>query len=237
MRLSSPIYKLKRRAKHLARNSQIPLHEALNTVAKTEGFRGWSHLAYQHSKTTPATGILRQLRPGDMVLIAARAGQGKTLLGIELAALAPKAKRQGYFYTLDYTKPDVRNHLETLGFDPTVSAQSVVVDTSDNICATYIIDSLAGAAKHALIVVDYLQILDQRRSTPALGEQIEMLKTFATDHGAIIVMISQIDRSFDLSAKAIPGLEDIRLPNQVDLSLFEKRCFLHGGAIQVESAA
>ncbi len=245
MKLSSPIYKLKRQAKLLARGGDMQLHEALNHIAKTEGFRDWGHLASQYTKLyakqiakeTPADGILQQICPGDMVLIGARAGQGKTLLGLELAALAGKIDRRGYFFSLDYNETDVCDRLRSLGFDPDLSDRPVAVDTSDKICATYIIDSLADTARDAIVVVDYLQILDQRRTTPPLDEQVRLLKAFASEQGAIIVMISQIDRSFDLSAKPMPCLDDIRLPNQIDLSLFDQRCFLHDGEVRIERAA
>ena len=82
-----------------------------------------------------------------------------------------------------------------------------------------------------------MQILDQRRTTPPLDEQVGMLKAFAREQVAIIVMISQIDRSFDLSAKPMPCLDDIRLPNQIDLSLFDRQCFLHHGAVRIERVA
>jgi hypothetical protein len=37
MRLSAPIYKLKRRAKLMARDENIALHEALDRLAREEG--------------------------------------------------------------------------------------------------------------------------------------------------------------------------------------------------------
>ena len=40
MKLSAPVYRLKRRAKVLAREERIPLHEALDRVAMDEGFNG-----------------------------------------------------------------------------------------------------------------------------------------------------------------------------------------------------
>lgn len=76
MRLSSPIYKLKRQAKLLARDNDIRLHEALNQIAAKEGFKDWSHLASNYSKATPAMKILRQMCSGDMVLTGARPGHG-----------------------------------------------------------------------------------------------------------------------------------------------------------------
>lgn len=94
MKLSSPIYALKRQAKLLARDNGIKLHKALNQLARKEGFRDWSHLASSYSSSTPAKDVLSQLSPGDLVLIGARPGHGKTLLGLELAALAEKPSQR-----------------------------------------------------------------------------------------------------------------------------------------------
>lgn len=237
MRLSSPIYTLKRQAKLLARDNDIRLHEALDQIARKEGFKNWSHLAFNCSKTTPAKEILKQLSSGDMVLIGARPGHGKTLLGLELAALAEENNCKGYVFTLDYNETDVWDRFETLGFDLKRFDRPVVVDTSDNICADHIVECVSNTPEDALVVVDYLQLLDQKRSNPPLDEQVRALKEFAAECGAVVVMLSQIDRAFELSYGGMPRIEDIRLPNPVDLSVFDKRCFLHDGAVQIEIAA
>lgn len=49
MRLSGPIFLLRRRAKTLARNQAIRLHVALDRIAADEGFNGWSHLMSCHA--------------------------------------------------------------------------------------------------------------------------------------------------------------------------------------------
>ncbi len=237
MRLSSPIYTLKRKAKLLARDKDIRLHAALDQIATKEGFRDWSHLASSYSKTTLAKEIMSQLNPGDMVLIGARPGHGKTLLGLELTALAEKDNRTGYVFSLDYNETDVWDWFEKLGFDLKEHDRPIVVDTSDDICGAHIIERLSNAPDHAFAVVDYLQLLDQKRSNPPLEEQVQALKEFAIKRGAIVVLISQIDRAFELSSTDMPSIEDIRLPNPVDLSLFDKRCFLHDGEVQIEKAA
>ncbi|MFK7941155.1 MAG: DNA helicase [Roseovarius sp.] len=237
MRLSSPIYTLKRQAKLLARDTDIRLHTALNQIAKAEGFKDWSHLASSYTKATPANDIMRQMNSGDMVLIGARPGYGKTLLGLELAALAAKHNRTGYFFTLEYTETDVLDRFEMLGFDQKKQNRPVVVDTSDNICAAHIIERLSIAPEDALVVVDYLQLLDQKRSNPPLDEQVRALSGFAAEHGTIFVMTSQIDRAFERCSGGLPGIDDIRLPNPVDMSLFHKRCFLHDGTIRMDIAA
>ena len=48
---------------------------------------------------------------------------------------------------------------------------------------------------------------------------------------------SRIDRRFDASPAALPGIADVRLPNPLDLALFSKTCFLHDGEIEFAATA
>ncbi|MEQ8877140.1 MAG: DNA helicase [Phycisphaerales bacterium] len=227
MKLSAPIYQLKRQAKLMARSEGIALHAALDRIAGDHGFRSWSHLAAK-AGPGPADNVLRQLAPGDMLLVAARPGQGKTLLGLELARGAGTLGRHGVFFTLDYTSREVDDHLARLP-----GQGEVTVDTSDEISAAYIIDRLTRLDAPALAVIDYLQILDQRRETPPLPEQLAVLKAHARGSGAILAMISQVDRAFDPTLGKLPGLRDIRMPNPFDPGLFDKACFLHDGQVRM----
>ena len=83
------------------------------------------------------------------------------------------------------------------------------------------------------MVIDYLQLLDQNREHPPLPEQIAALKQYATDNSVSIVFISQIDRTFEQSASAMPGPDDVRLPNPLDLDQFARSCFIHDGQVQI----
>jgi replicative DNA helicase len=235
MRLSAPIFRLKRRAKLLAREREIPLSAALNQIAGSEGFQSWSHLSASASHQRPASKILSHLSPGDLVLLGARPGQGKTLLGLELIIEAIKWGRPGFFFTLEYHEVDVLGRLRSLGVDPKTIKESFTLDTSDDICAEHVITKLREAPSGAIAVIDYLQLLDQKRRNPELPDQISALKAFAGKSGSIIVAISQIDRSFDLRAKPLPELSDVRLPNPLALTLFTKTCFMHEGEVRLEA--
>lgn len=237
MRLSAPIFRLKRRAKLLARENGIALHAALGRVAKEEGFKSWSHLAISVSKVRPASEILSQLARGDLVLLGARPNQGKTTLGLDLLVEAMRRGRQGYFFTLEYHAPDVLARLQSLGGDSDATARLFTLDTSDEICAERIIDKLSAAPGDAVVVIDYLQLLDQRRANAELADQVSALRAFAQNAGLIIVAISQIDRAFELQEKPLPDLSDVRLPNPLDLTLFTKSCFLHEGQLRLEAVA
>jgi replicative DNA helicase len=232
MRLSAPVFRLERNAKLLARDHKIPLHETLDCVANAEGFQSWSHLATS-AKRRPAEQIFHHLTSGDLLLLGARPGHGKTLMGLEIAATASAHGCAAHIYTLGYNSSDILNRFTALGLKTENLAQSITLNTSDEICANYIIDQLADSSGETLVVIDCLQHLDQKRSTPGLDAQIRALKSFAKASGTIFVFISQIDRTFDLTGKRLPDLADIRLPNPLDLTLFNKTCFLHDGDMQI----
>lgn len=234
MKLSAPLYQLKKEARRQARDDGRPLHAALDAVARGEGFRSWSHLVAAARDGGPARRILDRLAPGDMVLLGARPGQGKTLLGLELALEAARRGRGGHFFTLEYHPGDVADRLRALGLDPASVGDGFTIDTSDDISAGHIVERVSGAPPGSLAVVDYLQILDQCRQKPPLAKQVAQLAAFARDTGICVVALSQIDRSFELSAAQMPGFADIRLPNPLDLSLFSKAVFLHDGEIALK---
>jgi replicative DNA helicase len=237
MRLSIPVFRLKRQAKLLAREKDIPLSAALNQIAGHEGFRSWSHLAAAMSRERPAGSLLSQFNPGDLVLLGARPGHGKTLLGLELIVEAIRQGRAGFFFTLEYHDADVLHGLRSLGVNPKTIGTSFTLDTSDDICADHVIARLRQGPKDAIAVIDYLQLLDQRRQNPELADQIGALSAYAKASGSIIVVLSQIDRSFDLRGKQLPELSDVRLPNPLALTLFTKTCFMHDGEVRLEAVA
>ncbi|MGV3614074.1 MAG: DNA helicase [Fimbriimonas sp.] len=228
MTLSVPIYRLKRKARLLSREAKIPLHEALDRIAAEEGFRSWSLLAAKAAAAAPAAKLFARLAPGDLVLLGARPGQGKTLLSLELAAEAMKAGHRAAFFTLEYTERDVRDLVGALDFD----WARFDFDGSDAMGAESIVQRLASSPPGTLAVIDYLQVLDQRRENPALMDQVRTLKTFARERGLIVLLISQIARTYDSAKKPFPDTTDVRLPNPLDLGLFDKTCFLNDGEVR-----
>lgn len=232
MRLSAPVHRLKCRARLLARQENIPLHEAHDRIARQEGFAGWSLLFARLGTHAPIPSLLPALAEGDMLLIGARPGQGKTRFGLQLLVDAAREGRRAVFFTLEYTGREAMERIRSLDGDPAGNAVEVV--TSDEICAGFIIRHLSDASRGTVAVIDYLQILDQQRSKPPLPEQIEALQDFARSTGIVLGFISQIDRHFDPLRAPVPGLSDLRLPNPVQAGLFFRACFLHAGEIRLQ---
>lgn len=236
MKLSAPIFRLKRRARLMARASDMPLHDALDRVAREEGFARWSLLSASMAAGPLSATLLSRLDDGDLLLLAGRPGQGKTLLGLELLIDAVRAGRRAVFFTLEFTEPQARAHLAKLA-TPSDLADKVEVVTTEAIGADLIIAHMADAVPGSVAVIDYLQILDQQRSKPPLAEQMAALGAFAKNKRLILGFLSQIDRSFDPELKRLPDIGDIRLPNLVDLGLFTKAVFLQGGEARLQEVA
>ena len=236
MHLSAPIYHLKRQAKLLSRKEGIPLHEALDRIAAREGVGSWGLLVTKSAAATLAGKLYARLSPGDLMLVGARPGQGKTLLSLEFAVEAMKCGRHAVFFSLEYAEKDMLACFRVLGVEPGKFDALFEFDDSDDISASHIIRKLATAPLGTLAVVDYLQLLDQRREHPDLMTQIRTLQSFARKRGLIFVFISQIDRSYDPQTKPFPDLGDVRMPNPVDLTVFSKTCFLNNGGVQFRAA-
>jgi replicative DNA helicase len=233
MRLSAPVHRLKRAARLLARRENIPLHEALDRVAAGEGRPSWSRL--MQDRPSAARHFYETLRPGDLALIGARPGQGKTLMGLSILMEALEAGRSGTFFTLEYTERDVLERLRVLGFHRASSVRRLVVDTSGSISAAYIASALDEAPEGAVAMVDYLQLLDRSRGTPPLMEQVHFLAKFARERRVILIFLTQIDRSYDPEGESTPCIHDVRIADPFDLSIFSKTCFIHAGRMRFGS--
>lgn len=233
MQARTPLFRLKRKAREMSRARKIPLHVALGEIAVEQGFKSWSLLAAENRHRSPAAAIYGQLVPGQLMLAGARPGHGKTLLSLQLAAEAIGAGHHAHFFSLEYTLADVMARLDAIGIEPRSLRDRFLFDDSDDICADYVIRRLEDALPATLVVIDYLQLLDQRRDKPDLTSQVTALRTFARQRALVFVFVSQIDRAFEASPRTMPDLADIRLPNPLDLGLFDRLCFVHDGEIHL----
>ena len=231
MHLSQPIYQLKRRAKLLAREAGIPLHAAQDRIAQGEGYDTWSLLSAKHTEDRRPAPVLPELANGDLALIAARPRQGKTRIGLQLLVDAVRAGRRAVFFTLEFTEAQTLTLLAEMGAGDDLPE----IVATDDIDAASIGEHLAGAAPGSVAVIDYLQVLDQRRETPVLADQLASLRDFAQTSGAILAFISQVDRAYEPAVAQLPGLANLRLPNPIPVTLFDKAWFTHAGRGEVRA--
>ncbi|WP_010139518.1 DNA helicase [Oceanicola sp. S124] len=229
MHLSAPIFRLKRQARLTARTEGIPLSRALDRLARAEGYARWSELAARAAETPPGAALLGQLHPGDLLLLAARPQQGKTLTAVQMLIAAAAEGRGAHLFTLEDSAAQAAARIRGEGGTP----EAIAIDTSDEISASHIITALRLAPAGSLAVIDYLQLLDQRRDKPDLARQVTALRAFAQASGVILCALSQIDRHYDPATRPLPDVGDLRLPNRLDPALFTRHCFLQGGRLHM----
>lgn len=237
MKLSIPIFQLKRRARLLARARNIAHCEALDLVAQQEGFARWSQLSARHGRNAPSRKVLSELQNGDSLLIGARPGHGKTALGLEMLLDAAAMGRSAYYFTLFHTDLEVEGILRGLAPDRCEDRRRIRVCTSDEIGCDYIIRQMSGAAPGSVGLLDYLQMLDRQGNSADLAAQMRQLAGFAKSRSVILVFLSQIERSFDPSQKSVPDLGDIRLADRLEPGTFSRACFLHNGQMDLRAVA
>ncbi|MEM7101299.1 MAG: DNA helicase [Pseudomonadota bacterium] len=238
MQISAPLFVLKRQARLLSRRDNLPLHEALNQIARQEGYDAWSLLARHALHQSPARKVLQMLRPGELILLGARPGQGKTTFGLQLCIAGMQTGRRCHFFSLDYVAQDINALFLQLDEAPERYHDQFVFDDADQINARYIRSKIQQSPAGSIVVVDYLQALELDRSHPPLSEQLPQLKDLACESGAILVFISQIDRRFSegLETSQMPKLKDVKVVNPFDLSIFDHTCFIHEGQIELNAA-
>jgi len=231
--LSAPIFVLKRQAKALILERDIPLNEALDVIAQREGAVSWSMLAQRSADLLPRRlqDLYGYLNPGDLVLIGSRPGAGKTLLACRVMEQAIKAGANAGFYSLAEPVEPLRERIAAHGVVADGDAKGCWLDCSDDICAEYIEQTSAERLRvGSILVIDYLQMLDERRAHAPLQDQVEALSAFAKRSGCIVLFLCQLDRAVHERRTKPPSVADIRLPNPLDLGLFNKIVFLNRSA-------
>jgi len=234
MNIRTPVYQLKRQAKALARSAGLSHSAALDQIASEQGFASWSLLAKHYSQDSASQQFFESLQAGELALIAARPGHGKTIFAIQVLAHAIRSGREGWFFTLEWNVADVVSRLHQIGEDVIQLQRRLHFDNSDDISATHIVTQLSDCAPTTVAVIDYLQLLDQKRDKPDLQMQIAELSRFATQKQICLIFISQVDRRFEYTTKLQPDWTDLRLPNPVELSVFQRGCFIHNGTSKID---
>jgi len=195
------------------------------------------------------------MQPSDLIIIAGRPSLGKTALALNLGYNASIKTRKGVaLFSLEMAKMQLG--LRLLGFDAQIDAKRLrtgyledkdwrgLTDSADRLSELPIfIDDTSALSvlemkarcrrlikkqELALVIVDYLQLIQGRRS--AESRQIEIseisrsLKGLAKDLNVPVVAVSQLNRKVEDRTNKRPQLSDLResgaIEQDADLIVF-----------------
>jgi replicative DNA helicase len=195
------------------------------------------------------------LQPSDLIIIAGRPSMGKTALGLNIGYNAAQKTKKGVaVFSLEMAKMQLG--LRLLGFDAQIDAKKLrtgfleekdwrgLTDSADHLSelpifiddtsALTVLEMKARCRRLikrqdlALVIVDYLQLIQGRRS--AESRQIEIseisrsLKGLAKDLNVPVVAMSQLNRKVEDRTSKRPQLSDLResgaIEQDADLIVF-----------------
>lgn len=209
--------------------------EALNKPRETgvmPGFRELDRLA-------------GYLDPGDMTILAARPGMGKTVLGLDIAMNIAHAGGRAAFFSLEMPEeqlimrvmsretglPLSQIRTRTLDFDSwgqildrQVPDLKLWIDDTAQITPMELAGKVAALKARAgldIVVVDYLQIMkgngDRYVNREAEISSISRdLKAIAKQHKVHVLALAQINREADKRSKPEPKLSDLRESGSIE---------------------
>ncbi len=181
------------------------------------------------------------LQPSDLIIIAGRPSMGKTALALNIGYNAAELTKKGVaVFSLEMSKMQLGMRL--LGFDAQIDARKLrtgflgdkewagLTDSADRLSALPIfVDDTSALSvlemrarcrrlikKHelVLIIVDYLQLIQGRRSAESrqleISEISGLLKALAKDLNVPVVALSQLNRKVEDRPNKRPQLADLR---------------------------
>jgi len=226
MSISAPIHELKSKAKSRKKQHNLSLCKAQNQIARIEGYQNWPHLVSSNSKPIETMKqVFDFFQPGDLILLAAIPKIHKTRVACRFLKHFHRANETSFYFSLCETRATVSKRLSEI-FNLEEGPAVNIFDEEDmnDERIIHLVSKCANSLEGSFCVVDYLQLLDQKRSNPDLASQIRTLGRFTKENQCYFLFTSQLNRNCQNSGKT-PEWKDIRLPNPIDSRAFNKILF------------
>lgn len=216
--ISRTIRSLKLAAKKLSSTTNISYAQALDNIAKTEGFISWSLLSLHDKSLQIKTmqELCNQIFQAQSIMLAARPNVGKVSLAINLSLLAAKTKKPVVYISLNTSKKLIQekfaaanssiarsqfSNLElNLNPEETVSIRNSLKEIENLPIKIYesefFIESIKSIVSdkrnnNAFVVIDYVQLI----KCESIEKIIFQIKSIAQLNNVNVLFISQLNES------------------------------------------
>lgn len=188
--------------------------------------------------------LIHGFRPGELIILAARPGQGKTVLALQFAGSAAMAGKSVLFFSLEMQSQELLTRMisnlsstlfrnvQTADLDGlqwervtnTVTKLNQTLMAIDDRGDQSIVDMRATARAHRnkhgvdLVVVDYLQLVNGQGESDVVrvGAVSKGLKAMAKELNCPVIALSQFSRAVEQRADGRPKLSDLRSSGQIE---------------------
>ena len=165
-----------------------------------------------HTGLTELDDQIGGFHPGELVVIAARPGMGKTALGIQTAINVSKCKgKQVVYFSLDLSNEQLKKRIAKA--DATINASTIIINDTPGISVADMKTQCCGVEDLGLVVIDYLQLLNwQRRNEDRLrliADTTHGIKIMAKELNVPIVCVSQLSGTLEKQEDKRPSLRDM----------------------------
>lgn len=168
------------------------------------------------------------MRPGQLIIIAARTGMGKSALALNIAEHVAKSRHM-LFHALEMSRQELAerslaHHEAEVGLSAALAHTmrlNLTIDEAPAVTVAHI-RMRARRAKHkhglGLIVVDYLQLMSGKgeNRTQEIGSISRGLKALAKELAVPVIAVAQINRAVEQRPDKRPMLSDLRESGDIE---------------------
>lgn len=156
------------------------------------------------------------LHKGELILVGARPGMGKSSFALNIAAYVAKINKKVLYITLEMSKELIESRLD-LQKDNSEEKQNgnpnIYIDDTPGIYIGELRNKLMSIKEIDLVIIDYLQLISCEEIKES--RQLELsfisrnLKSMAKEFNVSIICLSQLSRRLELRENKRPVISDL----------------------------
>ena len=234
MKLSSPIFVLKRRARQISRETDLLLSQALNLVAKQEGYRSWGSLAAKYASTRTGVDVLARFEPGDFILMECRPNPTSRSQKLQFLTGMIDLKAKAWVFSSTNDHAEIKSQIQHFGQSSSADASNLNVLNIDALDADKIVETLGPKVRGGVILIEDLNELTPKLPPQGVNAQLEVLRSYAQRTLSVVILSASFEIPHEKNKqfnqpKAFQGAI-----GELDREMFTAYCVLSGGKIYFE---